>query len=66
MIKLNKNWKETIKRMLIAFFVINIGIIFNYIIWSNTQWIIVFIFITQIILNIIVIISGILGKYLND
>jgi len=65
-IKLNKNWKETIKRMLIAFFVINIGIIFNYIIWSNTQWIIVFIFITQIILNIIVIISGILGKYLND
>ncbi|KKM87098.1 hypothetical protein LCGC14_1272350 [marine sediment metagenome] len=66
MIKLNKNWKETIERMLIALFVINIAMIFNYMIWSNTQWIIVFIFITQIILNIVVIISGILSKYLND
>jgi len=65
-IKLNKNWKETIERMLIALFVINIAMIFNYMIWSNTQWIIVFIFITQIILNIVVIISGILSKYLND
>ncbi len=73
MSEMNKDWKETIGRMLIVlvvgnlemmlnYIIINLGMAFNYIIWSEAQWLIIIMIITQIIVNILIIITGI-GKY---